>query len=288
MTLLIRLFGGLSAELDGVRITARIGRNVGGLLAYLALHRHRMHQREMIAEEFWPNTDRDLARRNLNTTLWRLRRLIEPHSVKRGTHLVSTANGEIGLGNSDALWVDIEEFEAAVKTGLAKDGQLAEDEDRVLSTALDLYVADAFDNFYQDWAVGERERLRCLYIEGLKKHMGYLSAQGDYAGAISCGAKILKQDPLQEFVHRDLIRLHAERGNRGLAERQCEACEEVLLSELGVRPKRATLEVAESLRVDRKQPHVAELVRLKEALSDIRRFLNVADQRIALLLGSAR
>lgn len=288
MTLLIRLFGGLGVELDGVRISAGIGRNVGGLLAYLALHRRRMHQRELIAEEFWPNADRDLARRNLNTTLWRLRRLIEPHLVRRGTHLVSTANGEIGLCNSDVVWVDIAEFEIAVKAALATNGPLADDEDRVLSSALDLYISDAFDGFYQDWAVGERERLRCLYIEGLRKHMDYLSTQGDYAGAISCGTKILAQDPLQECVHRNLIRLHIEHGNRGLAERQYEACEDVLLSELGVRPRRETLKVAEALRASPKQPHLAELVRLKEALSDVRRFLNVADERIDFLLGSAQ
>src|SRR5258708_31987667 len=122
MTLVIRLFGGLSAELDGVRLSAGIGRNVGGLLAFLALHRPQLHQRESIAEIFWPNADPDQARHSLNTTLWRLRRLIEPHSVRRGTHLVSTAHGEIGLRNSDVLWVDIAEFEAAVKAGLGTNG----------------------------------------------------------------------------------------------------------------------------------------------------------------------
>jgi DNA-binding SARP family transcriptional activator len=288
MTLLIRLFGSLSVELDGVRLSAGIGRNVRGLLAFLALHRPQLHQRESIAEVFWPDADRDQARRSLNTTLWRLRRLIEPHSVKRGTHLVSTAHGEIGLRNLDVVWVDITEFEAVVKVGLAANGRLAEQEDRVLSTALELYVADAFDGFYHDWAVRERERLRCLYIEGLRKHMEYLSARGDYAGAISCGARILNQDPLQEVVHRDLIRLHLERGNRSLAERQYEACEDVLRSELGVRPNLATLEVGASLRAGPKQPYLAELVRLKEVLSDMRRFLNAADQRIELLLGSVR
>ena len=90
--LLIRLFGGLSVELDGERLSAGMGRNVGGLLAYLALHRTQLHHRETIAE-VRANVDPDLARRCLNTTLWRLRRLIEPHSVRRGTHLVSTAQG---------------------------------------------------------------------------------------------------------------------------------------------------------------------------------------------------
>jgi len=89
-------------------------------------------------------------------------------------------------------------------------------------------------------------------------------------------------------VHRDLIRLHLQHGNRSLAERQYEACEDILRSELGVRPNLATLEAVESLRAGPKQPYLAELVRLKEVLSEMRRFLNAADQRINLLLGSVR
>ena len=91
------------------------------------------------------------------------------------------------------LWVDITEFELIIQNGIANDGRLAADEDRTLSSALQLYVGDAFEGFYHDWALRERERLRCVYIEGLRTHMGYLSAHGDYAGAICCGSKILNR-----------------------------------------------------------------------------------------------
>ncbi len=285
--LLIRLFGGLSVELEGARLSSGMGRNVGGLLAYLALHRQRLHHRETVAEVFWPDVDPDLARRCLNTTLWRLRRLIEPHSVRRGTYLVSTAQGEIGLKNSDALWVDISQFEVVIQDGL-KEGHLDGDADRNLSSVLQLYVGDAFEGFYHDWALRERERLRCLYIEGLRAHMSHLSAHGDYAGAISCGNQILNQDPLQEFVHRELIRLHLERGNRGLANRQFEACEEVLKAELGLRPESETLAARQSIRHSPSQTHFDELVKLKEVLVDMRRLLDVAERRIDILLGSER
>jgi DNA-binding SARP family transcriptional activator len=134
--LLIRLFGGLSVELDGERLSTGMGRNVGGLLAYLALHHSQLHHREAVAEVFWPDVDPDLARRCLNTALWRLRRLIEPHAVRRGTHLVSTAQGEIGLKNSGVLWVDIAEFESIIQNGIANDGRLAAEDDRTLSSAL--------------------------------------------------------------------------------------------------------------------------------------------------------
>ena len=286
--LLIRLFGGLSVERDGERLSTGMGRSVGGLLAFLALHRSKLHHRESIAEVFWPDIGPDLARRSLNTTLWRLRRLVEPPPVRRGNDLVSTVRGEIGIANLDAVWIDIAEFESKIQIGIGKDRIISDDEDRNICEALELYKGDAFEGFYYDWATLERERLRCIYVEGLRAHMGFLSAQGDYAGAISCGSKILKHDPLQEFVHRDLIRLHLERGNRGLAARQFEACVEVLQTELGLQPEPATLSMNNTILTSRRENNLNDLMKIKEALADMRRYLDVAEKHVDDVLGSIR
>ena len=51
------------------------------LLAYLLLQRQHSHARELLAGLFWSDYSQERARNCLNTTLWRLRRVLEPETV---------------------------------------------------------------------------------------------------------------------------------------------------------------------------------------------------------------
>jgi DNA-binding SARP family transcriptional activator len=109
-----------------------------------------------------------------------------------------------------------------------------------LKVALDLYTGELLEEFYDDWALRERERLRALYLSSLKRLMEYYQQQGTYAESLSCGQLILQYDPLREDIHRALMRLHSEHGQRGHAVRQYEVCRAVLAAELGVVPLEET------------------------------------------------
>jgi len=54
------------------------------------------------------------------------------------------------------------------------------------------------------------------------------------------GQKILQVDPLREQVHRELIQLHSENGQRSLAVQQYEFCRQVLHEDLGIEPMAET------------------------------------------------
>ena len=56
-------------------------------------------------------------------------------------------------------------------------------------------------------------------------------------------SRLLTIDPLQEGVHRSLMRLYHEIGNTAQALRQYVTCEKVLRRELGVEPEDATNEL---------------------------------------------
>ena len=68
------------------------------LAAYLILNRRRCHPRAVLAGQFWGGYDESRARDCLNTTLWRLRRVLEPKGTPRGTYLITTPTGEGEIG----------------------------------------------------------------------------------------------------------------------------------------------------------------------------------------------
>ena len=97
----INLLGIVRVAHQGVPTETGMGRAVKGLLGYLTLFRHRFHAREVLAGLFWGESSEDRARSSLNTTLWRLRKVLEPGSIPIGAYLVTTPSGEIGFNMED-------------------------------------------------------------------------------------------------------------------------------------------------------------------------------------------
>jgi hypothetical protein len=84
-------------------------------------------------------------------------------------------------------------------------------------------------------------------LEGLAKLLAHQRAAGETEGALQTGLTLLGLDPLQEPVHRALMRLYAEAGRRGAALRQHQQCVGVLQRELGVEPEAETKQVYQEL-----------------------------------------
>ena len=78
MTLRIKLFGSFELERGGRPLPRFASRKSGELFAYLALNRQAPHTREHLAGVFWGDSSEERARHTLNTTLWRINRVLEP------------------------------------------------------------------------------------------------------------------------------------------------------------------------------------------------------------------
>jgi len=70
--------------------------------------------------------------------------------------------------------------------------------------------------------------------------MHYYKHHGAYAESLTCGQRILYYDPLREEIHREMMRLYVEGGQRAQAVRQYEICREILATELGIPPMEET------------------------------------------------
>lgn len=233
----ISLFGGVQVTHEGVASGGAPTRSVQALLAYLLLQRRRAHSRESLLGTFWGEHDEESARNCLNTTLWRLRRVLEPPGVPRGTYLVTTPSGDVGFNIQSPYWLDVDVLERHASAVMdASDGALEGSDVTRLEEAVRLYTGDVLDGVYDDWALRERERLRALYLNSLIGLMRYHAIHGAPQRSIAHAEEILRHDPLREEIHRELMRLHVATGARAKAARQYDTCKRLLAEELGVEP----------------------------------------------------
>ena len=236
----IQLFGTVQVFHDGRPQDSRLIHAVQSLLAWLLLQRKKTHARETLAGLFWGEQDETRARSCLSTALWRLRQVLEPKGIPRGTYLIAQSDA-VGFNCASDYWLDVAAFEDGVGRHLPA---VAERNDAFdwshAETAVACYTGDLLEGFYDDWALRERERLRMLYLDSLGTLLHHYSQTAALEPALRCGRQILVLDPLREDIHRAVIRLHVRNGHRALALKQYESCRAALEEELGVEPMEET------------------------------------------------
>jgi DNA-binding SARP family transcriptional activator len=241
------------------------------LLAYLVLRRDRSHARDVVATAFWGDSPEPLARRRLNTTLWRLRQTIEPRGVPRGTFLVAGSTGELGFNTASEYWLDVDEFEKAVTTVMQVPIESRGQEDlNRLERAIDLYRGELLEGVYADWVLEHRVRLTNLYLAALGCLGSTYRARGEFVRSIAFTELLVRHEPLREDVHRELMSAYAEAGRRAEALRQYDRCRRTLLRELDIEPMPETVHLA-SLIERGEQPVVAATLELTDVLEELTR-----------------
>jgi DNA-binding SARP family transcriptional activator len=242
----IRLLGvgDLKAFQEGSNPLAPSCRN---LLAYLLLRHDRNHARDVVATAFWGESPESVARRRLNTTLWRLRKVLEPEGVPRGTFIVTPASGEVGFNRASDYWLDVDEFALSAAPLVSGGDELTSDEIHQLERAVGLYQGDLLEGVYDDWVLEERARLANLYLASLARLAHGWRARGDLMRSLFFGELLLEREPLREDVHREMMSTYAAAGRRAEALRQYDRCRETLRRELDIEPMPETVHLAARL-----------------------------------------
>ena len=138
--------------------------------------------------------------------------------------------------NSSRIEIDVGRFESLV----------AERTPNSLSKAVRLYQDEMLAGFYlpedtfEEWLFGEQQRLLDMAIVALDKLLHHQFDDLYDAAAIETARRLLALDPLQEPVHRTVMRLHYRAGRKSAAVRQYQTCARVLRRELGIEPDMAT------------------------------------------------
>ena len=215
------------------------------LLALLAIPPGRTHRRDKLATMLWSGHSDEAARQNLRQCLTALRK-----GCQNGAAIPLIAEGDLLRLDAAQVMVDVGEFEDAMR------GR----DPAALARAFTLYRGELLEglNFdecpFEEWLIGERRRLNALAIEGLNQLLRHQQWHGEREAAMQTALRLLTIDPVQEDVHRSLMRLHREMGNTAQALNQYAACEKTLRRELGVEPEDATKELRREILRSRNVP----------------------------------
>ena len=241
--LTLKLFGGFAARDAGNHPVRFPRRKTEALLAYLVCSRG-SHPRDKLAALLWPDVSDAQARQSLRQPLANLRQVLPPGALR-----VDEASVTLDL---DAIDADVLAFRrlAAENTtaALAQAASLYEGD---LLAGLDIKDAPPFE----EWLQSEREALRDLALTSLARVLASQRDANDAAGALHTALRLLSIDPLQEVVHRTVMRLQTAQGRRDAALRQYQTCVDLLQRELGVEPEAETKALYRDILVQRDTAH---------------------------------
>ena len=223
----IRLLGGFSLSQNGRLVSGLSSPKIQSLLAFLLLHRGMPQPRQQLAFILWPDSTEAQARTNLRKLLHQL-----VHALPEANLYLQSDGQELQWVVTAPLLLDVQEFEDALQAA----GQAKADQQDHLARAIQLYQGDLFPASYDEWVEAYRERLRRAFTSALERLIVLLEEKRDYLSAIAFTERWLQLDPLNEGAHRQIMRLHALRGDRAEALNAYQACAALLKKELSVEP----------------------------------------------------
>ena len=213
----MRLLGGFEVDVDGVGVPAeawtfRRSRQLVALLALAAGHRLTPEQ---AMDALWPELDPQAARANLHKAASLARRATGSKDA------VVLRGGAVVLWPDAAVEVDVERFSASAEAAL-RSGDAAACGDAAAGYGGELLP----DERYEEWTLGERDRMRRLRLDLLR-------TAGRWADVVDA-------DPADEAAHRELMREHVAAGRVHAAIRQYRRLRTALGRELGLAPSAGT------------------------------------------------
>jgi len=262
-TLILRLLSEPRFLYGGVSLAELLARKEQALFIYLACQPGQRFSRDHMATLLWGETLQSQARYNLRRALWHLRRILAQAGLPPEACL--TVDGSwIYVPLTAPCWVDVRDFEQVLQAcfqDLQSRFSPTSEGVRRIRRALDLYQGDFLAGFsvphapsFEEWLTCEQERLFMLLLRALTSLIQGFMARGERNEAVAACQRLLVLDPLQEDMHRLLMRLYWETGQRAQALRQYRTYRDLLKRELGIEPLEETQSLYRRILQDETSP----------------------------------
>jgi len=230
--LTLELLGDFRMRSESGALIAISAKKSQAMLAYLGAKPSQMVSRDKMSALLWSSTAPEQARQSLRQTLSTLRKELANISPKK----ILIEEGDFLSLDASLVRVDVVEFESLVAAGTPE----------ALDPATRLYGGDFLDGFQLDeekfdqWVIAERDRLHRIALRAHTQLTELLARNDAVDQAIAVAQQALRLDPLQEPMHRTLMRLYIRSGDLANALQQFDACARVLRRELNVEPDAET------------------------------------------------
>jgi LuxR family maltose regulon positive regulatory protein len=203
-----------------------------------------------LAAILWPDAAGDAAKVSFDSTLYRLRKLLEQDAA------LALVEGKLSLDRRQCF-VDVWAFERIARAADAAGGAEAA---RVARQLLDAYPGHflAADED-QPWLMGLRDRLRSKCLRAVLALGRALETDARWEDAIALYRRALELDNLAEDLYRSLMVCYRELGRPSEALQAYRRCRELLSVVLAMQPSPETERVRQSL--DTSAPPAAKRAR---------------------------
>ncbi len=235
----VRALGGFELVRGGepIRFTGKAQQRPLDLLkALVALGGSEVDSQQLMAA-LWPDADGAAAKASFDTTLFRLRKLLDLDNA------LLLAGGKLSLSR-ELCWTDVWALEAALDA--ARDATERPDDRsegaivRVAQRLLDTYRGNLLGTEEHAWAAKPRDALRARFVRSLLRVGEDVEALGDWPTAIDLYRRGLEADNLAEPLYRGLMRSLAAIGDQAEALNAFRRCRELLSIVLGLKPSAET------------------------------------------------
>jgi DNA-binding SARP family transcriptional activator len=224
---------------DRLEFSGKVPKKPLKLLKALIAFGGRNVPEERLMDALWPDEEADGARKSLDITVLRLRRLL-------GSHEAIVVNDElIGL-NPQLCWTDVWAFERRIERFEAGELRVAEAGD-----ALRLYRGNfLLTDGEEPWTAKTRERLRAKFVRLVGTVALAEENEQRWEQAIAYYMKGLEADDLVESFYQGLMRCYRALGRHAEAMSAYRRLRQLLSVVLGIAPSEATQTLARTLQRD--------------------------------------
>ena len=242
----IQLLGGLKVHCGEQTWTRFRTQKAGELLAYLAYYCHKAHSREHLITLLWEDVPLETGRNRLNVTLYVLRSQFKT-SMTASDDFFSADRNSVQL-NTEFFAVDTAEF----KAHLAEVARTHDTPSRLssLKKACALYRGELLPDFCTDWIGIEQARFSAHFVQALRQLAGCYETLGDLNNAQDAFRRAAQEEPLNEEICRELMRLAVCKGEPAAALQQFQNLERHLREQLSLPPSAETQHFVETLQAN--------------------------------------
>jgi DNA-binding SARP family transcriptional activator len=240
--------GSFQVYCNGVQIENWSSRKGNHIFKYLLFNRDHPIHKEVLMEQFWPDSDAEAQRNNLNVAIYGLRQVLRDNNSEFSHVLFQ--NDCYFLNPEMDIWLDEDAFSTRYQAAqkLAKQGQ----DGALISeyVAAEMLYGGVFlpEDTYEDWTDAFRQRLQMEYLDTLDHLSRHYLDAGDYVACASMCQKMIGVEMCSEDAHMRLMRCYRRQGQVHLALRQYDQCVKMLQAELDMEPSEEVTALYEKIR----------------------------------------
>lgn len=210
-------------------------------------NRHGLHK-EQIVDRIWGDMDIKAGQQNFKVAHHGVNKVLEPQRKSRTESKYLVRQGITYQVQTEHIWIDVEALDQLISFGnqvLIENPQLAQ---KAYRAAIKLYQGVYLPSrLYEDWTTAERERVQLLTL-GAFINLSELLIKENPLESVRLTQEALQIDPTWEDAYRIQMEAYFEKGNRPMALKTYQKCQNVLEEEFGIDPLPETKQLYDKIR----------------------------------------